>query len=65
MIIDDKQWQKLYNAIMKWLAASTKQATTDEKWTKQMTFDENENDEEEIQLNMKEDWSDEFQNEWE
>ena len=40
MMIDDKQWQKLYNAIMKWLAASTKQATTDEKWTKQMTFDE-------------------------
>ncbi len=62
MMIDDKQWKELYNAIMMWLAAATKQASAEEKWTKQLTRDE---DEEEIQLDMDDDWPDEFQDEWE
>ena len=62
MMIDDKQWKELYNAIMMWLAAATKQASTEEKWTKAMMMDE---DEEEIQLDMNEDWPGEFQDEWE
>ena len=61
MMIDDKQLKDLYNAIMLWLTAATKQASTEEKWTKAMMMDE---DEEEIQLDMNEDWPGEFQDEW-
>ena len=64
MMIDEKKILELYNALMQWLTASTKQATAEEKWTKQMTFDEDEDGEEPIELNKDADWPDEFREEW-
>ena len=65
MMIDEKKILELYNALMQWLTASTKHATAEEKYTKSMTFDEDEDDDKSIELTKDADWPDEFQEEWE
>ena len=65
MMIDEKKILELYNAVMLWLVTTTKQAAAEEKWTKQMTSDEDDEGDKSIELNKDADWPDEFQDDWE
>ena len=64
MMKDNEKWMKnLYDAMMKWLEASTEAADSQTKYNEWME-DEDE-DEEEVKMEEREDWSNKFQDEWE
>jgi hypothetical protein len=62
MMKDDEKWMKdLYDAVMKWLDASTKSAESQIKYNDEWSLSK----ETEVEMDDQEDWSNKFQDEWE
>ena len=62
MMKENEKWMKnLYDAMMKWLEASTQAADSQTKYNEWMEDE----DEDEVKMEDREDWSNKFQDEWE
>tara|TARA_B100000029_G_C16945470_1_gene730453 strand:- start:363 stop:548 length:186 start_codon:yes stop_codon:yes gene_type:complete len=59
---DDEKWMKeLFDAVMKWLEASTQAAESQIKYNDEWSLSK----ETEVEMEDREDWSNKFQDEWE
>ena len=59
---DDEKWMKeLFDAVMKWLEASTQAAESQIKYNDEWRLSK----EAEVEMEDREDWSNKFQDEWE
>ena len=59
---DDEKWMnELFDAVMKWLEASTQAAESQIKYNDEWSLSK----ETEVEMEDREDWSNKFQDEWE